>query len=156
MMESDTTNSELIPDEWYLEGAPEEESPMIEKNSVNPPFPTGALGLHTLWDLEGVSPDRLNDLELIEASMLRAARACGATVLGCKSHRFEPQGVTALLLLAESHLAFHSWPERGSAAVDLFSCSPAMDPGEVRRVLEEVFGPERLGQRTFVRGGNFP
>jgi S-adenosylmethionine decarboxylase proenzyme len=128
----------------------------MESDTAKVTFPTGALGLHTLWDLEGVAPDRLNDLALIEEAMLRAARACGATVLGCKSHQFTPQGVTALLLLAESHLAFHSWPERGSAAVDLFSCSPAMDPKEVRRVLDEVFAPKRLGERTFVRGGNFP
>ena len=120
---------------------------------VGPSFPEGVLGVHNLWDLSGVSPEKLDDLELVESIMLRASKACGAKVLGQKSHRFEPQGVTVLLLLAESHLAFHSWPERGSAAVDLFSCSASMDPSEVSRILEEEFEPKNMSNRAEIRGG---
>jgi len=115
-------------------------------------FPEGALGLHTFWDIKGVKWELLDDFDLIEKTMLEAAKSCGATILRHQSHRFEPHGVTVLVMLAESHLSFHSWPEKGAAAVDLFSCSPKMDGEEVSRLIEKVFSPETLGKRVMVRG----
>lgn len=125
---------------------------MMDTNNDEYDFPQGAIGVHTFWDLEGVSSKKLDDLELIENSMLEAAKSCGATTLGHRSHQFEPQGVTVLILLAESHLSFHSWPERGAAAVDLFSCSPSMKVKKVADLLREVFQPKKLNERRLVRG----
>lgn len=125
---------------------------MSREETGNSEFPEGVLGSHTFWELEGVEFSKLDDLDLIESAMVRAAKECGATILDEISHQFHPQGVTFLLLLAESHLSFHSWPEKGAAAVDLFSCSPSIDPSSITRALNEVFRPERIAERELLRG----
>ena len=81
-----------------------------------------ALGTHLLLDLRQCNPDLLNDLQYIKQSMLSAATEAGATVLGENFHKFDPLGVTGIIAIAESHLAIHTWPEHGYAAVDIFTC----------------------------------
>ena len=81
-----------------------------------------ALGTHLLLDLRQCNPDLLNDLQYIKQAMMRAATEAGATVLGENFHKFDPLGVTGIITIAESHLAIHTWPEHGYAAVDIFTC----------------------------------
>lgn len=64
----------------------------------------------------------LNDAAFLESVLVRAAEISGTKVLGSKFHRFEPQGITGVLLLSESHASVHTWPETGMAAVDFFTC----------------------------------
>lgn len=84
------------------------------------------IGLHVLLDLHGIEPDLLSDVARIEAVLDEAARAAGAHVLDGHFHPFGPGlGVTGVLLLAESHISIHTWPEHGYAAVDVFMCGKA-------------------------------
>lgn len=87
---------------------------------------TPPIGLHVLLDVHGVAPDRLSDLARIEVVLDEAAQAAGARVLGGHFHPFGPGlGITGVLLLAESHISIHTWPEHGYAAVDVFMCGNA-------------------------------
>jgi S-adenosylmethionine decarboxylase len=82
-----------------------------------------ALGRHLLVELHGCEPDILDDIGTIRDVMLRAASHMCVTVLGVMAHKFEPQGVTAIVMIAESHLSIHTWPEHSYAAVDVFTCN---------------------------------
>src|SRR5512142_1680225 len=85
-------------------------------------------GVHILADLWGCPPDVLDDRDGMVAAVRHAAEAAHATVLSIHAHRFTPHGVTVAALLAESHVAVHTWPESGYAAVDVFTCGPTMRP----------------------------
>mmetsp|Transcript_12943 Transcript_12943/g.43875 ORF Transcript_12943/g.43875 Transcript_12943/m.43875 type:complete len:226 (-) Transcript_12943:209-886(-) len=80
------------------------------------------VGTHLVIELWDVSAKVLNDETALGAALRAASERAGLQVLGSAFHRFEPQGVTGLLLLSESHISIHTWPELGYAAVDLFSC----------------------------------
>ncbi|MEZ4392162.1 MAG: adenosylmethionine decarboxylase [Polyangiales bacterium] len=83
-------------------------------------------GVHLIAEYHGCAPARLNHLGHVRRVLQRAADSAGATVLSIESHRFEPQGVAGLALLAESHLSLHTWPERGYAAADFYTCGDAL------------------------------
>ncbi len=85
------------------------------------------LGLHTMIEFEGCPASILNDHSLLREVLLLAAREGGNTILKDCFHQFSPHGVTGVVLLAESHLAIHTWPEHGYAAVDFFTCSSTID-----------------------------
>jgi S-adenosylmethionine decarboxylase len=85
-------------------------------------------GQHVIADLWGVEPELLNDAEALMALMNDAVALAGATVLKYQEHSFEPQGVTALLLLSESHMSVHTYPERGFVAFDCYTCGNHVDP----------------------------
>ena len=87
-----------------------------------------ALGRHILVEFNGCCPDILNDVAVIEESMVTAARNAGATVIQSTFHHFSPFGVYGVVVIQESHLAIHTWPEYGYAAVDLFTCGESVDP----------------------------
>jgi len=86
------------------------------------------VGTHCILELYGCSPEVLNDAGTLLAAMRHAAESAGATWLDQVAHRFHPQGVTALGLLAESHVSVHTWPELGYAAADVFTCGEHTDP----------------------------
>lgn len=83
------------------------------------------MGRHYLLNLYGCSFDELDDESFIIKLIETAANLSGATILKTISYKFQPQGVTAIILLAESHLSIHTFPENGTAAVDLFCCGSA-------------------------------
>lgn len=85
-------------------------------------------GSHVVADFYDCPAALLDDVDLLLAHACRAAEAAGATILEVVAHQFEPQGVTVLLLLAESHLSIHTWPETGMAYVDCFTCGESTDP----------------------------
>lgn len=80
------------------------------------------LGHHWIVDLHGCPPELLDDQELIRQRLHETTERFGLTLLDVVSNKFEPQGVTAVGLLAESHMSIHTWPEHGYAAVDIFTC----------------------------------
>ncbi|MDW8361807.1 MAG: adenosylmethionine decarboxylase [Myxococcales bacterium] len=93
------------------------------------PAVDGALGRHRLCELRGCAERALlDDAPRLAASLRDSVRAAGATVVAEVVHAFSPHGVTAVLVLAESHVALHSWPEHRFAAVDLFTCGGTVDP----------------------------
>ncbi len=95
----------------------------------------GPLGHHLLLDVAGAPFAVLDDAALLEEALLSAVKAMGATVLGVHLHRLSPQGVSGVVVISESHLTVHTWPERGEAAVDLFTCG---DPARARAALAEL------------------
>ena len=110
------------------------------------------LGKHLLADFYDCDPERLDDVDLIATCMKEAAQAAGATVLHEHFHRFSPCGVTGVLSLRESHLAIHTWPERGFAAVDLFTCGEGLDPWRAHTVLKEGLNARRDETIEMPRG----
>ncbi len=96
-----------------------------------------ALGRHILVEMHNCNRESLNDLELIRKVMLKAAVDCGAEVLGESFHRFSPQGVSGVVVIAESHISIHTWPEHGFAAVDVFTCGTKVNPAIAADVLIE-------------------
>jgi len=87
-----------------------------------------SLGKHILVDFYDCDPHLLNDVVYIEKSMEEAARASNATLINSTFHHFSPYGVSGVIVIQESHLAIHTWPEYGFASVDLFTCGNLLDP----------------------------
>lgn len=81
-----------------------------------------ALGYHWVMDLRGCPFELLDDLSYVRANLVEVTERFGLTLLNVQDRQFEPQGVTALGFLAESHLSIHTWPEHNYAAVDIFTC----------------------------------
>lgn len=110
-----------------------------------------ALGRHLLVEYRGCDRGRLDDLPFIEALMRRAVEAAGVSIIGSVFHHFAPQGVTGVVVIAESHLSVHTWPELGYAAVDFFTCGDA-PPEPAHRVLLDGLGAARFAAVTVQRG----
>jgi S-adenosylmethionine decarboxylase len=107
-------------------------------------------GVHLLIDLWGAS--KLDDIELVEAALRESATVAGATILHCHLHHFQPNGgISGVLVLAESHISIHSWPERGYAALDVFMCGEC-DPYKAIPVLKEAFKPAYVTLAENKRG----
>lgn len=87
----------------------------------------GVIGRHCIYELQDANPALLDDEAYVKNALEQAVDASGATLLQLVSHKFEPQGVTAIALLSESHISFHSYPEFGYAAVDSFTCGEHTD-----------------------------
>jgi S-adenosylmethionine decarboxylase len=104
-------------------------------------------GMHLLVDLWGAS--NLTDPAMIDGALREAAEAAGATILHSHFHHFGPDGgVSGVLVLAESHISIHTWPERDFAAIDVFMCG-ACDPYLSLPALRNAFAPtsEQLGEQ---------
>ena len=107
-------------------------------------------GMHLLVDLWGAT--RLDDPAHIDAALREAALTAGATILHSHFHHFTPNGgVSGVVVLAESHISIHTWPERNFAAVDLFMCGDC-DPHDSIPVLRAAFTPDRVDVNEQRRG----
>ncbi len=107
-------------------------------------------GIHLIVDLWGARG--LDDPELIERALRQAAEAAGAKLLHVHLHRFSGNGgISGVMVLAESHISIHTWPERGYAALDVFMCGGA-DPRRTIPVLRRAFRPERIRIDEIRRG----
>jgi S-adenosylmethionine decarboxylase len=94
----------------------------------------------------------LDDKDAIIEAIRHAAKEARSTLLGEVAHRFEPQGVTALGLLAESHISIHTWPELGYAACDVFTCGEEARPEQACQHLASALGADRYELRRLPRG----
>jgi len=103
-----------------------------------------------LVEFRGCNFNKLNRAKFVEAVLVQAAWAAEATVLHSFSHQFEPQGVTAFVALAESHVSAHCWPECGYAAIDIFLCGK-MDPDRVLEDLVKTLKPESYDVKREIR-----
>ena len=109
-------------------------------------------GRHLLVDFHGVTAAHLGDCGAIESLLRDAARAAGATPVGGEFHHFGPGlGVTGVLLLKESHISIHTWPEHGFAAVDVFMCGDAR-PERAVEVIQAALAAESVSLREVARG----
>ena len=116
----------------------------IERNGIK------FAGMHLLVDLWGAS--RLDDLVVVEEALVEAARVAGATVLHHHLHHFSPNGgISGVVVLSESHISIHTWPERQYAALDIFMCGDC-DPYKGIPVLRKAFLPANLTISEQKRG----
>ena len=99
-----------------------------------------ALGRHLLLELKDCDRVLLDDLPALRALLKEAAVECGAEVLGDSFHRFNPQGVSGVVVIAESHIFIHTWPEHGYAAADVFTCGTKVKPEIAAQVLIKKLG----------------
>jgi S-adenosylmethionine decarboxylase len=109
-------------------------------------------GRHVAVDTWGVDFDLLNNAEFLQAHMVEAAEACGATVMSVQSKQFEPQGATVLVLLSESHLSIHTYPEKGFAALDCYTCGETVDPQLAIDYMISVLKPKNTHAKKLIRG----
>lgn len=87
-----------------------------------------ALGTHLLIELRDCNPSILKDLEKVKNTLISAAKEAQATIIDSSFHEFNPFGVSGVVVIAESHLTIHTWPEYGYAAVDIFTCGDVIKP----------------------------
>lgn len=108
------------------------------------------VGSHVLADISGSTSPLLDDGAGLEDLLVRSAEAVGATVLSRHHHSFNPQGVTAVVVLAESHVSIHTWPEWGGATLDAYTCGPA-DPERLVDLVIEGLAPSNIRRATVPR-----
>ena len=106
---------------------------------------------HLLLELYKCDCEKLNDESFLRCSLTKAAKIAKATVLNLMSNKFEPQGVTAIALLAESHISIHTWPESNYSAVDIFTCGKNMLPELASQYLIEALQAEEHSLRIIKR-----
>ncbi len=103
-------------------------------------------------ELKNCDKEMLNDLGSIKGTMLTAANEAGATVLGESFHRFNPHGISGVVIIAESHLFIHTWPEYGYAAADIFTCGNSVHPEKAAQILIRKLGTESHSIIEIQRG----
>ena len=111
-----------------------------------------ALGRHLLLELFDCDLDAINNLEAVKQTLVEAARRAQATIVDVVFHEFNPFGISGVVVIAESHLSIHTWPEYRYAAVDIFSCGDTLQPDVAAYYLVEQFGAERTSMVEMQRG----
>ena len=113
---------------------------------------TSPFGKHILAEYFECECTYLDSEQAIREVMLEAASASGATIVGNIFHHFSPQGVTGVVVIAESHLAIHTWPEYRYASVDLFTCGSHLDPWVGFEYLKERLQSRKWMSKEIIRG----
>ena len=111
-----------------------------------------SLGRHLLLELYDCSSEALNSLESVKQAMVEAAKRAEATIIDVVFHEFNPFGISGVVVIAESHLSIHTWPEYRYAAVDIFSCGDVLNPEVAANYLVEQFAAERTSVVDVQRG----
>ena len=120
-------------------------------NSLNNDQDSSHQSKHLLLELYKCDCEKLNDESFLRCTLNRAAKLAKATVLNLISNKFEPQGVTAIALLAESHISIHTWPESNYSAVDIFTCGRNMSPELASQYLIEALKAKEHSLRVIDR-----
>ena len=110
------------------------------------------LGRHLVAELTDCNVEFLDDLPFLEQVMKEAARVSGATVVKTAFHRYNPQGLSGIVVIAESHLSIHTWPEYGYAAIDCFTCGSSVDPWKALEHLKEALQCKSVSAKELNRG----
>jgi S-adenosylmethionine decarboxylase len=111
-----------------------------------------ALGRHLLLELFDCDLDAINNVETVKGALIEAAKRAQATIVDVVFHEFNPFGVSGVVVIAESHLSIHTWPEYRYAAVDIFSCGDTLQPEVAASYLVEQFGAGRPTMVEMPRG----
>jgi S-adenosylmethionine decarboxylase len=106
---------------------------------------------HILFTLKGCKSDDLNDEGFVRDILYQSAKKCNSTLIALHSHKFSPQGVTAIALLAESHISIHTWPENGTAICDIFTCGDHTRPEDGVEYMRVEFDADEIISDTYVR-----
>jgi S-adenosylmethionine decarboxylase len=109
-------------------------------------------GRHIVSDLWRCNVDKLTDKKYLENELIIAAKKTGATICGVFFHEFSPQGFSGVVILAESHLSIHSFPEHGYASIDIYTCGRQVQPKFAIQYLESSFESKYNNCREIIRG----
>lgn len=112
----------------------------------------GPFASHTLVELHGCSAELLNNPAGLKELLCEAVRRGGGTIVTDVFHTFSPHGVSGVIVIAESHVAIHTWPEHGYAAVDIFSCGTKLDHASIRDWIAAGLGASDVECRQLTRG----
>lgn len=118
---------------------------------MNPP-----LGQHSLFDFYGCDAERLAHTESLRTALLAAVRRAGGTIVTESFHTFSPQGVSGVIVISESHVTIHTWPEHGYAAVDVFSCGVSLNHARIRDETHLALSARSCEEKNFSRGAVIP
>jgi spermidine synthase len=111
-----------------------------------------AHGSQVILDLYECGTPHLDDLPWVEATLVEAARMAGATIVQTVFHKFAPWGISGVVVISESHLAIHIWPENRYAAVDIFTCGESVRIEVASAFLKRAFRAGRSVKQSFKRG----
>jgi len=115
-----------------------------------------ALGCHIILELSQCNSEVLRSLSKVKGHMVEAARRAKAQVRKVAFHKFSPQGISGVVVIAESHLSIHTWPEFGYAAVDIYTCGPTTDPQKACDYLAEALEAKQVARSVVERGIESP
>ncbi|MEM0127576.1 MAG: adenosylmethionine decarboxylase [Thermoplasmatales archaeon] len=115
-----------------------------------------SIGIHLIGDLKGVSPSKISRISYVKDMMESAVKNSGLTKIRSYYHQFSPDGVSGVILLAESHLSFHTWPEYGFVALDIFTCGPTEHAEAAFEYILQKLSPISVEYRKVERGIDFP
>ena len=113
------------------------------------------LGNHVLADFYGCNGKLINNRETVERFMQDAAIHCGATIVNTTIHEFNPIGISGVVVIAESHLAIHTWPEYNFIALDAFTCGTLINPHDAINYLFSRFEAKEKKIHSCPRGDRF-
>lgn len=113
---------------------------------------TTPLARHTLLELHGCDPALLNAPGPLKELLVDAVRRGHGTIVTEVFHTFSPHGVSGVIVIAESHVAIHTWPEHGYAAVDIFSCGSKLDHAVIRDCIQANLKAANVESRELSRG----
>lgn len=113
---------------------------------------TKILGRHLLLEFYECDFSVINDTDQVRSALIEAAKRAHATIVTDIFHTFNPHGISGVVVIAESHLAIHTWPEYRCASVDMFSCSERMQPEVVEGFLKDIFRAQKVVSMEIERG----
>ena len=108
-------------------------------------------GVHVVGAVYGVDFKSLDKVKQVKKFLVETVKESNLSYLSDKFHQFEPHGVTGVILLAESHISIHTWPEDGFAAIDIFTCGPKADAVFAFDLLTSKLNPKRVEKQVIVR-----
>ncbi len=108
------------------------------------------LGKHLL--IEAWKMKNLNRSDVIRKTLKEIIKATGATLLDLKVHKFDPQGISGIAVIAESHITIHTWPEFSYAAIDIFTCGTRVNPYAAIPIVKKYLKPKHIKIMDFKRG----
>jgi len=111
-----------------------------------------ALGRQILVEYYDCDADVINDVAQVENILLTATRAAKASIISHNFHKFSPHGISGTVVIAESHVAIHTWPEYNYAAVDIFTCGETIDPWIIQEYIKEAFLSKNISSIEMKRG----
>lgn len=114
------------------------------------------LGRHIIVELSQCNPNVLGSLSKVQEYIVEAAKRANAHIREVALHKFSPEGVSGVVILAESHLSIHTWPNIGYAAVDIYTCGETADPSKACEFLAEAFEAGQVAQSVLERGIETP
>ena len=110
------------------------------------------MGRHVIAELWGCDIEKLNDLKGVEKIMVNAALEAGAEVREVAFHKFAPYGVSGVVIISESHLTIHSFPEHGYASIDVYTCGDRIDPNVACDFITKKLGATKRESIQVPRG----